>query len=373
MSVQGRLAARVPGVRYLRRPGTHDAPAFDLAYVRTGPRAHTPVLVIPGGPGLASVLPSWPLRARAKRWGLDLIMVEHRGVGLSRRSVDGRALPPAAMRIEDVIEDLAATLEAEGVESAVVYGASYGSYLAAGFGALHPERVAAMVLDSPILTANDYLVERRYLRSLLWEGATEPSALPPGVPAALSAHVRALVAAGVDDTEVLECARAAVELGGPAFATRLLAARRRGRGRPLWWALHTYARRDRLPGPLLSHIYEFDVVGTIAFREMHYAPPLDGEEFDSAHTYRALAPRYPRFACEPFDLVRELPRFDWPTRILTGANDLRTPTEIADRAASLIPGAELCRLPGGHSALESNMTAALTHMNALARGLGPGR
>ncbi len=44
-------------LRSLRRPGADGAPAFDLAYVRSGPRGATPVVVIPGGPGLASVLP----------------------------------------------------------------------------------------------------------------------------------------------------------------------------------------------------------------------------------------------------------------------------------------------------------------------------
>ena len=36
-----------------------------------------------------------------------------------------------------------------------IYGTSYGTYLAAGFGVRHPDRVHAMVLDSPVLSAHD--------------------------------------------------------------------------------------------------------------------------------------------------------------------------------------------------------------------------
>ena len=59
------IAAPVKGVRRVRRPATATAPAFDLAYVRSGPRADIPIVVIPGGPGLASVLPYRGLRRRA--------------------------------------------------------------------------------------------------------------------------------------------------------------------------------------------------------------------------------------------------------------------------------------------------------------------
>ena len=54
-------------LRSLRRPASGAAPAFDLSYVRSGPRGATPVVIIPGGPGLASVLPYRGLRRRAAR------------------------------------------------------------------------------------------------------------------------------------------------------------------------------------------------------------------------------------------------------------------------------------------------------------------
>ena len=91
------------------------------------------------------------LRRRAAAAGLDVIMVEHRGVGMSRHDDTGADLPPEALTIEQVVDDIAAVLDDAAVEQAVVYGTSYGSYLAAGVGVRHPGRVAAMVLDSPLL------------------------------------------------------------------------------------------------------------------------------------------------------------------------------------------------------------------------------
>jgi proline iminopeptidase len=46
--------------------------------VRTGRKSAHPLVVIPGGPGTASVA-LYRLRRRAAGEGLDVIMVEHRG------------------------------------------------------------------------------------------------------------------------------------------------------------------------------------------------------------------------------------------------------------------------------------------------------
>ena len=104
--------------RRLRRPATESTPEFDLTFVRTGPRASTPVVVLPGGPGLGSLLPYLGFRRRASRGGLDVIMVEHRGIGFSRADASGRDLPTSAMRISDVIDDIAAVLDHEGIPKA---------------------------------------------------------------------------------------------------------------------------------------------------------------------------------------------------------------------------------------------------------------
>lgn len=345
-------AARTPGLRRVRRPPEGGAPDFDLAYVRTGPRERMPVLVVPGGPGLASVLPYRGLRRRAGRRGMDVLMVEHRGVGLSRHDRQGADLPAEAMRVRAVVDDLVAVLDAEGIAEAVVYGSSYGSYVAAGLGVHYPGRVRAMVLDSPILSAQDPAVERDLLRDVLWTGRSARSAR-------VAPLVRRLAATGTDDTELVVVTRAAYELGGPALAGQLVTARLNGTGGAAWRILRAYADRSYLPGPRTAYSYEFDLVGTLAFKEMNYAPPPDGRPFDPALTYAALAPSYPPFSEEPFDLRRALPDFTWPTAVMTGRNDLRTPTPIAREVAGLLPDAVLVELDNGHSALETHPLAAL--------------
>ncbi len=93
-----RLAA-LPGVRPVRRPvgGSRAGEEFDLYYVRTGRKSAHPLVVIPGGPGAASVALYRGLRRRAAAEGLDVIMVEHRGVGMSRHDDAGADLPPEAL------------------------------------------------------------------------------------------------------------------------------------------------------------------------------------------------------------------------------------------------------------------------------------
>nr|BFE35980.1 hypothetical protein GCM10010200_082310 [Actinomadura rugatobispora] len=66
--------------------------------------------------------------------------------------------------------DLAAVLDAARSDQAVVYGATYGSYLAQVFGVWHPDRVAGMVLNSPMQSADDVEAVRAHRRELLLTG-----------------------------------------------------------------------------------------------------------------------------------------------------------------------------------------------------------
>src|SRR5690625_5954584 len=130
-----------------------------------------PVLVIPGGPGTASVLPFDPLRRSLAARGLDVLMMEHRGVGLSRLDAEGHDLPREAMRVREVIADLVAVLDHARVDRVAVYGSDYGAYLAQALAALHPERVHSLVLDSPLTSAEDEKIGQRSFREAYWEGA----------------------------------------------------------------------------------------------------------------------------------------------------------------------------------------------------------
>lgn len=109
---------------------------------------------------------------------------------MSRHDDAGTDLPPEAITVDQVVDDIAAVLDDAHVDSAVMYGTSYGSYISAGFGVRHPGRVHAMILDSPLLSRHDIAVVRRAVRGLLFDGDTPETA-------ALAPKVRKLIDAGV--------------------------------------------------------------------------------------------------------------------------------------------------------------------------------
>jgi proline iminopeptidase len=357
-----RLAGPPDGHR-VRRPVTPDGPAgFDLTYLRTGPRGGIPVLVLPGGPGLASVLPYRGLRRLAAARGLDVIMVEHRGIGLSRRDDAGRDLPPAAVTIEQVVADLAAVLDDAGVDRALVYGTSYGAYLAQVFGLRHPHRVAGMVLDSPLVGPRDLAVQRAYIRALLWDGS-EPDTVRP------AALLRALVVDGVVEQA---CTGAVVplvyEFAGPQVLAGLLTGLREGRATRTWERIGQAGARE-IDGTGTRFIAETDLVAGIAYGELHYGAPPDGQPLDPQVMYAAAAATKPRFTGEPYDLLASIPTFGWPTAVISGARDIRTPRPVAERVVELAPDAVLVPLPDlGHSALDTHPLAALHVAHAVAEG-----
>lgn len=341
-----KLAAR-PGVRSVRRPVTPGSDEnFDLYYVRSGPRSATPLVIIPGGPGMSSIASYPGLRRQAAAAGLDVIMVEHRGLGMSRRDDSGADLPPAALTIAQVVDDVAAVLDDAGVDSAVVYGTSYGSYLAAGVGVRHRDRVHAMVLDSPLLNRDDFELVRREARALLWYDDTE-----------LAAKVRALTEAGALVPEDLTIAAAVYGVGGAGLLGRHLDLLLDGR-RMLWTAMRRialHAARRRVP-----YRSEADLVGLIGFRELNFAGTPDGRPLDTTLTWRGVPGSDTPFEAEPFDLVAAMPGFDWPTVVVSGGRDLITPGAVATRIAELVPAAALIRLPtAAHSALDTRRQAAL--------------
>ncbi|MDQ4215625.1 alpha/beta fold hydrolase [Microbacterium sp. ASV81] len=350
------LAVPVRGVRRVRRHATATSPAFDLAYVRSGRRARIPIVIIPGGPGLGSVLPYRGLRRTAASRGLDVIMMEHRGVGLSRADLAGRSLPLSAMRLTDVVDDLAAVLDHAGVSRAYISGSSYGSYVAAAFGARHPERVAGMLLDSTLQSVADRSAERALIRRLFVDADSR-----------IAASVRALLHDGSDPRTLLGVLRTAYEFGGEKLLGPLLEHRLHGVHSPTWSALEAFASRAdsdlNVPG-----FFEFDLVGAIAFRELGFGPDPDGSPLDPTLTYVDIADRYPRFAGEPFDLPAATAGFAWPTVFLTGSRDLRTPAAVARDAAATVSDSVLVEIENGHSALESHPLALLHALERLSRG-----
>lgn len=350
--------AALPGVRSIRRPVVAGGEMFDLYYVRTGSPGRTPLVIIPGGPGMASVAHYRALRRRAAAAGLDVIMVEHRGVGLSRHDDSGADLPAAALTIEAVVDDVAAVLDDAGVPGAVVYGTSYGSYLAAGVGVRHPGRVRAMVLDSPLLNHRDIEVVRTALRGLLWADGEPGAALAP--------KVRELAGRGAMTPSDAELAATMYGLGGAELLDRHLDLLLSGR-RLLWTAVARAGRR--MAHRIVPYHNEADLVGPIGFRELDFAGAPDGLPLDPAVAMRRHVGGDTPFGAEPFDLVAQLPSFDWPTVVVSGGRDLTTPPAVAHRIADLVPGAVLVELAtAGHSILDTRERAALRIAAAACRG-----
>jgi proline iminopeptidase len=366
--------AALPGVRAVRRPvgprpdaSGQAAPAgdqeFDLFYVRTGHKSAHPLVMIPGGPGAASIALYRGFRRHAATEGLDVIMMEHRGVGMSRHDDSGADLPPQALTIDQVVDDVAAVLDDAQVQKAVIYGTSYGTYVAAGVGVRHPDRVHAMILDSPVLSAQDIDAVREATRRLLWDGDNPETA-------DLAAKVRKLVDQDMLSPEATRLAAAVYGFAGPVLLRRQLDLLLAGR-RALWSALDSGARflfERKAP-----YRHEPDLVGRIGYRELNYAAVPDGKPLDPAIAFHEFATNTTEFEAEPFDLSTEMPRFSWPTVIISGGRDLITPPAVARRIASLIPGAVLVNLAtAGHSAVDLRERAALDIIKATCDGTSSG-
>lgn len=354
--VQAKLA-QLPGVRAVRRPvSPHSTDEFDLYYVRAGRKSINPLVIIPGGPGVASVQMYKGLRRRAAAAGLDVIMIEHRGVGMSRHDDSGADLPPQAMTVNQVVDDVAAVLEDAHVESAVIYGASYGTYIAAGVGVRHPGRVRGMVLDSPLLSRHDIVIVRRAIRRLLLRGDSPETV-------ALAPKMRKLVDAGAMTATATQVIATIYGYGGAELLERQLDLLLDGR-KILWWALSRFTTLGNLP-----YRYEEDLVSRIAFRELDYAAEPDGLPLDPAVAERETRTNRVTFEDEPYDLATEMPKFSWPAAVVSGGRDLITPPAVAERVASLLPNAVLVSLPSmAHSALDFREPVALASADAVRRG-----
>ncbi|OBF86399.1 alpha/beta hydrolase [Mycobacterium sp. 852002-51163_SCH5372311] len=351
--------AGMPGVRPVRRPvspGSVDE--FDLYYVRTGRKSAHPLVILPGGPGVASMRLYKGLRRRFAAAGLDVIMIEHRGVGMSRHDDAGADLPPQALTVDQVVDDVAAVLDDAHVESAVVYGTSYGTYIAAGLGVRHPGRVRAMILDSPLLSRDDIVHVRDAIRGLLLHGDHPETA-------ALAPKVRRLVDEGVMTPSGGQIAARFYGYGGIDLLDRQLDLLLTGRT-ILWQSM---IRFGAILGRKAPYRFETDLVNRIALRELDYAPKPDGLPLDPAVAMREMIPQTAPFEAEPYDLVAEMPKFGWPTVVISGGRDLVTPPAVAERIASLVPYSVLLTLPTmAHGALDFREAAALAVAEAVCAG-----
>ena len=148
---------------------------------------------------------------------------------MSRHDDSGADLSPEALTIDQVVDDVAAVLDDAQVQKAVIYGTSYGTYVAAGVGVRHPDRVHAMILDSPVLSARDIDAVREPTRRLLWDGDNPETA-------DLAAKVRKLVDQDMMSPQAAQLAAEVYGFAGPVLLRRQLDLLLAGR-RALWSAL----------------------------------------------------------------------------------------------------------------------------------------
>ncbi|WP_461171188.1 alpha/beta fold hydrolase [Arthrobacter sp. Z1-15] len=107
-------------------------------------------------------------------------------------------------------------------------------------------------------------------------------------------------------------------------------------------------------------VMEFDHVGEIAFRELNFAPDTTNAPLKPGQVLDHAAPHFSPFQGEPFSLVDALPHFSWPTVVISGDHDIRTPQMVAKQVSTLIPDATLLTVRNhGHSALDTHPDLAL--------------
>ncbi|MGO1283648.1 MAG: alpha/beta fold hydrolase [Brachybacterium sp.] len=343
-----------------REFSAEDPRLFPLRYARTVPRRarttrssprdtaepQVPVLLIPDGPARASVLPYDALRRSMAGRGLDVLMMEHRGVGLSRLDAEGEDLPLSAMSLREVIGDLVAVLDHARVERAAVVGSGYGAYLAQALAVLHPERVHSLVLDSPLTSARDEAIAREALRGLYWEG-TDPSS------ATTARTLRRLAREGtVDASRAGPVVLAVHEHGGSEAVRDLVDLLAVGRGHLTWTSVRQVLNQAWLQST--PYVIEHDLTARILHTELGGGHHADGGPLDPLVLEAGQARAVPPFTAEPLDLHELAPAITAPTLVLTGSQDLISPPRIARALAERIPDAQLLEIPGArHSILDT--------------------
>ncbi len=351
----------------------------------------------------------------------DLIVFDQRGTGLSHPlschgfertgaygsvgalvgACAGQIGPERAFyTTPDTVADIEAIRRAGGYEKLVLYGTSYGTKVALEYAQEHPEHVEALVLDSTLqpngpepLNQPTFAAIPRILRQLCaYRGCAGITANPVANLARLLARMRRgpvqgrlidgqghaqtvrmspeelfgiLLAGDLDPilrAEFIAAVRAAA--GGDDASLARLVARATGGERdeqhedvdiPLYYA--TTCEEQDFPWSRAA-----DPAARLA-QARAYARSLPGRVFAPFTAANAVA-FGDASACAywsnatPAPPVVSGPLPDVPTLILSGADDLRTPTSGARAVAAQIPDAHLIVVPNtGHSVLGTEPTA----------------
>jgi proline iminopeptidase len=337
-------------------PDRADGPRFSLAYADADAGGAGPVLVVlPGGPGLASVLPYARVRRRLTAAGFRVLMPEHRGVGLSRLGDDGNPLPVEAMRSAHAVEDALRVLDAAGVGKAMLLGTSYGGYLALRAARRAPERWEGLIVDS----WGEDIDTREYQRSLFWRGERADTA-------PIAELVRELAARGLaSDEELASVVPLAFELTGAVATLDLL--RKVAAGKTGTWRRLAHLSAAESSGGRRAFVFDGDPALAIFVREIERLEP-DGRPFDRNRTF-SLRERFGELPWEPDPLPGALDDLSVPSLLLHGARDARIPADAVAALAARLPDAAVVELThAGHDLLRTRGGVVTAIAAGFARG-----
>jgi len=351
-----------PDVAAVTVPLRRDHPggtSFQLAYAIVGTeQAGSPLVVLPGGRGLASVLPYRGVRRALAGAGFRVLVPEHRGVGLSGLLPGGARLPRDAMRMDEAAADVLEVLDGCGIDKAFLAGSSYGGYLALTVALQAPDRFLGLILDSTAASARHH--ERELQRALFWRGDDPRTA-------EVARLVRLVAERGLaGEEELVGVVPAVFELAGPEVLVALLRRVAAGRRPLLWRRLASAVAAEVASGKPL--VFEPDPALAIWFAEIDRTPP-DGQPFDRALLMESERRRYADLPFRPFELAERLGELAFPAVVLAGDRDARVPQAAANELVDRLPDARLVRFPhAGHDLLRMRTRAVVRIISALARG-----
>jgi pimeloyl-ACP methyl ester carboxylesterase len=349
----------------------------------------------------------------------DLIVFDQRGIGLSAplschaferpdlyhsfgaelEACGSQLGPPRAYyTTADTVADIEAIREAGGYEKLVLYGTSYGTKVAEQYAQDYPSHVEALVLDSVVppngpdpLNRSTFAAVPRILRQLC---AAHVCAHVTRNPVANLAHVVAAMSRGALVGRAIDRDGHAQTI--PLYANELLELLLAGDFSPLLRAefvtsVAAAAHGDAAPlARLVATTAQAEGESEDFDTPLYYATTCEEQQFPFNRTSDpkeriaealAAAKALPASTFAPFNASNALALSDipacayWPyttpspvpdqaplpavpTLILSGADDLRTPTANAREVAAEIPGSHLLVVPyTGHSVLTEEQTS----------------
>ena len=115
-----------------------------------------------------------------------------------------------------------------------------------------------------------------------------------------------------------------------------------------------------MDGEGLACFMEPKIVRGISFGQLGYGLPSDDQPLDPQLHMLKHAGDAPEFKGEPVDLEAELAGYNWPTAVISGERDLRTPRTVAKKIVLAVPRGKLIPIADTeHSMLDTHQLALI--------------